>query len=112
MLPFGFALTVRRYGPSDKYGHRPPPVVHTVDNCVVAPAGSTESTGDQVMTVQQDTVYAPFSADIRPTDELVIPEGQPVEAGTYQVDGKPQKWRSPFTGVSYGTVVRLTRASG
>ena len=108
----GFTLTVNRYGTPDKFGNRPPPTTHTVDGCAAAPAGSVERTGDQVVTLEQDTIYAPFDADVVPTDELVVPTGQAIDSGTYQVDGRPQRWSSPFTGQQFGTVIRLTRASG
>jgi hypothetical protein len=111
-LPNGFTLTVNRYGTPDKYGNRPPPSTHTVAGCAAAPAGSVERTGDQVLTLEQDTIYAPFDADVVPTDELVVPDGQPIDSGTYQVDGKAQRWSSPFTGEKFGAVIRLTRASG
>lgn len=112
IFTYGFTLTVNRYGEPDKYGNRPPPTTHTVDGCAAAPAGSTERTGDQVLTLEQDTIFAPFDADVEPTDELVVPTGQPIDSGTYQVDGKVQRWSSPFTGQQFGTVIRLTRTSG
>jgi hypothetical protein len=42
----------------------------------------------------------------------VVPAGQAIDSGTYQADGKVQRWSSPFTGEQFGTVIRLTRASG
>lgn len=111
-FPSGFTVLVNRYGDADKFGHHPAPTPHQIDGCAAAPAGSTERTGDQVLTIEQDTIYAPYDADILPTDELVVPDGQPIDAGRYQVDGKPQRYRSPFTGSEFGTVVRLTRAAG
>ena len=108
----GFTLTVNRYGTPDKYGNRPPPTTHTVAGCAAAPVGSVERTGDQVVTLEQDTIYAPFEADVVPTDELVVPAGQAIDSGTYQVDGKVQRLASPYTGQQFGTVIRLTRASG
>ena len=107
----GFTLTVNRYGDPDKYGHRPAPTPHTIDGCAAAPAGSQEQVGQTAITLEQDTIYAPYDADVLPADEVVVPDGQPVEAGTYQVDGKPARWSSPFTGGQFGTVIRLTRAS-
>lgn len=108
----GFVLTVRRYGPPDRFGHRPPPSTFTIAGCAAAPAGSIERTGDQVLTIDADTVYAPFDADVVPTDELVIPDGLPLQAGVYQVNGRPERWRSPFDGTEHGTVIRLSRAAG
>jgi hypothetical protein len=108
----GFTLTVNRYGKADKFGHRPEPTPHSIDGCAAAPAGSTERAGDQILTLEQDQIYAPYDADVIPTDELVVPEGQSIDAGVYQVDGKPQRWRSPFTGEEFGTVIRLARATG
>lgn len=110
-LSFGFTLTVNRYGVRDRFGNLPAPTTHTVNGCAAAPAGSQERVGEQVVTLTQDTIYAPYGADVKPSDEVVIPTGQPLDAGTYQVDGSPARWSSPFTGVAFGTVIRLTRSS-
>jgi hypothetical protein len=111
MFPNGFTLTVNRYGEPDKWGHLPALTTHTIDGCAAAPAGSQEQVGQTAVTLEQDTIYAPYEADVQPTDVLEIPDGTPLEAGSYQVDGKPQRWSSPFTGASFGTVIRLARAS-
>lgn len=109
LFPHGFTLVVTRYGQPDRFGNRPPPTEHVVEGCAAAPAGSQESTGATVSTLENDTIYTPFDADVRPTDELTVPEGQPIEAGVYQVEGKPQRWRNPFSGDAFGTVINLTR---
>lgn len=110
-FPAGFTLTVNRYSEPDRYGHRPAPTPHTVAGCAVAPTGSQEQVGETAVTLEQDTIYAPYDADVVAADEVVIPDGQPVDAGTYQVDGKPTRYLNPFTGEQVGTVIRLTRAS-
>lgn len=110
-FPAGFTLVVNRYGDNDRYGRRPTPTTHFVDGCASAPGGSEERTGDSLATLERDTIYAPSGADILDTDELVVPDGQPLIAGTYQVNGKPTRWSSPFTGHAFGMVVQVTRTS-
>lgn len=112
MITFGFDVEVSRSFGKDRFGNPLPGDTFTVAGCAVAPAGSSELVNGQATVLEQDTLYAPFEADIQPQDEVVIPEGQVVPPGTYQVDGRPQPWRSPFTGAGAGTVVRLTRATG
>lgn len=108
---YGVTLTVRRptgarfgvttYGPD-----------HTIERCALAPSGSTEVVNGQATVVDKDTVYAPYDADVAARDEIVVPAGQPIDAGTYQVDGSPGRYRNPFTGEEAGCVIRLTRATG
>lgn len=52
------------------------------------------------------TVYAPRDAAVLSTDQLEV------RGEVYDVDGDPGVWRSPFTGVLYGSVVQTIRAVG
>lgn len=110
-LPFGATLTVNRYGPRDKYGHLPAATGHAIGPCALAPAGSVENTSGVAVVLEQDTIYAPFESDVQASDEIVIPAGEAIQAGIYQVDGNPQRWKSPFTGRTPGMVIRLTRTT-
>jgi hypothetical protein len=113
VLNAGFTVTVNRYDPAavDKFGHRAEPATHTIPGCLAAPAGSTETTSGEVLTLEKDTLYAPYDADVEPTDEVVIPAGTPLDAGTYQVDGTPARWPFPVSGDGAGAVIRLQRAT-
>ncbi len=111
LFPFGFTLIVTRYGTPDRFGNRPEPTTHLVPGCAAAPEGSKESTGATVSTLQSDTIYAPYDADVEPTDELMVPPDQPIAPGVYQVDGRPERWRSPYSGTAFGTVIRVTRTT-
>lgn len=53
------------------------------------------------------TVYIPGTGhDITSADRLRIP------AGTFQIDGEPAPWESPYTGRKPGTVVHLALVVG
>lgn len=53
------------------------------------------------------TAYIPGTGhDITSADRLRIP------AGTFQIDGEPQPWESPYTGRKPGTVVHLALIDG
>lgn len=112
MFPHGFTLTVHRAGGTDRFGNPLPGTSHTIDGCAVSPSGSTELVNGQATVTAEDRVYAPYDADVTAQDEIEIPAGQPIAAGRYQIDGEPQRWRNPFTGLDAGTVVRLTRTEG
>lgn len=108
MLTDGFAIQVHRGG-KDRFGNPLPGGDHTVEPCAAAPAGSTELVNGQATVITHDTVYGPYVADVEPKDTVTIPEGQPIDAGRYEVEGKPQRWKNPFTGEESGCVIRLTR---
>lgn len=111
-FPYGVTLTVNRSGGRDRYGNPLPGTSHTIDDCALAPTGSTEMVNGQATVIDQDTVYADYGADVEPRDEIVVPAGQPISPGVYQVDGSPARYRNPFTGDAAGCVIRLTRATG
>jgi hypothetical protein len=50
--------------------------------------------------------YAPFGSDVLAGDRLVV------RGKTYDVDGDPADWCSPFTGWEPGMVIPLTRTAG
>lgn len=108
-------VTVVRKAGLDKYGD---PVSgetrFTVDNCVVAPRSDIESlhgihdTGREGVIVGL-TVYAPFDADIRHTDQIEIDAPW---SGLWDVEGEPGAWDSPWQSGLQGLQVALRRAAG
>lgn len=112
MFAHGFTATVRRYGGTDRFGNAIDGTAHTIKGCAAAPAGSTEIVNGQATVTTEDTIYAPYAADVTAQDEVEVPDGQPIPAGRYQISGKPQRWKNPFTGLEAGTTIRLTRADG
>jgi hypothetical protein len=56
--------------------------------------------------ITQPEVYAPFDADVLAGDRLVV------RGDTYEVDGNPAAWRSPFTGWEPGLVIKLKTCPG
>jgi hypothetical protein len=52
------------------------------------------------------TLYFPPGVDIAATDKLTV------RGGTYEVDGEPGEWVSPFTNVSHGIEVNVRRGRG
>ena len=74
--------------------------------CAVAPRFATESTDPRVApVVVGKTVYGPaISLD---ADDRLLIDGE-----TWQVDGLPAVWRSPFTGWEPGVEVPVVRAHG
>jgi hypothetical protein len=94
-FPYSQTLTLlkRVPGDPDEYGndtYTDMPV--EVDYCIVTPTGSTETVQwtDQVST--DLNVFCPYGTDVGPLDAWVV-AGQ-----TYEIQGVPQVWRSPFSG--------------
>lgn len=110
-MDFAVTLTRRRYGPSGKFGRGAVIDETDIPGWVLAQAGSVERVNGEDVTLEQDTAYNLSAVDILPTDELAVPTGAALDAGVYQVDGKPMRYVSPFSGQG-PTVVRLTRAAG
>lgn len=108
-FPAGFTLHVKRSGAADPFGARTPGTEFDIPGFAAAPAGSTEVVSGQNTVLEQDTLYGPYDADLLSQDTVTVPDGQPIPAGKYQVDGTVQRWRNPFTGETFGCVVRLTR---
>lgn len=92
---------------TDDYGDDAWVDVQTVTSGVFDPGGSTETsmTGDMIVT--QPTVYdVRLDLDVTPFDAVIV-DGQ-----RYEVDGRPVKYRSPFTNWQPGWVIRLRGATG
>jgi hypothetical protein len=83
------------------------PLTATISGCGFNPGGTSEQvqTG-RIPVVTRPEVYAPAGSDIRAQDRLVV------RGKTYEVDGEPAAWRSPFTGWEPGLVVSLKIVEG
>lgn len=78
-----------------------------IEGCAFDPGTSSEpleQARDAVLT--KPTVYAPADADVLATDRLVV------RGRTWQVDGDPADYRSPFDGWTPGLVVHLKAMEG
>lgn len=106
----GFTLHVKRPGTPGRFGAKTAGSEHDVDDFAAAPAGSVEVINGQTTVTEQDTLYGPYDADVKSQDVVVVPAGQPIASGDYQVDGTVQRWRNPFTGREFGCVIRVVRA--
>lgn len=100
-------ITVRRGG-KDRYGDTLPTTDHQVEGCIWAPTTSTEANDASVTTTTGLTLYAPYGADIRATDAVLLPG----DAVPWYVNGDPFSWQNPFTALEAGTEVTLTRTKG
>ena len=102
-------VTVVRSDANDVYGDpaETPPTRTRLDGCAVAPRSSADvnDRGRQGVVVGL-TLFAPYGADIRHTDQL------DVDGVLYDVDGEPGSWSNPFTFHEPGIEVALKRAAG
>lgn len=79
----------------------------SISGCGYNPGGSTEPTDDaRNAVITTPEVYAPTGSDVLAGDRLVV-RGQ-----TFDVEGDPADWRSPFTGWQAGLVIRLKKVAG
>lgn len=106
-FPHGVTVTVERPGSTDQYGNPKPGTTHTVGPCGIAPAGSTEQNYLQDLAEWDLDLIAPHDADISEADIVTLPG----ETTRYQVDGRPKRFRSPFTGWEAGAIARLKGVS-
>lgn len=78
-----------------------------IAGCAVASGGSLEPLQDARNAVDSDfDVLAPFGADVRAADRLVV------RGLTCEVAGRPFDWRSPFTGWEPGTLIQAKIREG
>lgn len=78
-----------------------------IPGCGFNPGGSSEPTQDgRNAVITRPEVYAPSDADVQSGDRLVV------RGDTFEVDGKPAAWISPFTGWAPGTVIALKEVQG
>ncbi len=81
-----------------------------VPGCAVAPRMSHEQFAVQARGRQGVivglTLYCPPRTDLRSDDQVRV------RGETYDTEGEPGDWRSPYTGVERGLEVALRRAEG
>lgn len=78
-----------------------------IPGCGFNPGQSSEPLQEARNAIQtQPEVYAPTGSDILSGDRVVV------RGKTYDVDGEPADWRSPFTGWAPGMVIALKRTDG
>lgn len=112
-FPYGTTLTLRNGATSaeDPYGDSTDttPTDVTWGPCAIAPRTSTERADSRAPAVVTGlTIYGP-EASFTSKSQVVIPSGP--YSGTWDVDGIPGVWRSPFTGWAPGVEVAVKRAS-
>lgn len=106
---FGGDVTVHRrvLAGSDIYGNdRYTDVDADVDAIAFAPGGSTEVTQGRDTITVQPTLYLPADAVIDGLSAVTV------DGVRYDVDGRPNRWQSPFTGWAPGVEVRLKAVTG
>lgn len=95
-------------GGVDDYGDPIPGTTTEVPihGCLVSPRESSELTSNgRAGVIIGLTVYAPPSADVVSTDQVIV------RGTTYNVEGEPGLWASPFTGPR-GLQFALERVEG
>ena len=97
-----------------------------IDGCAIAPGDQTdrgsrgrgETSGDREAGIRVDhTLYLPEGVA---SDQVAWPDGEAVRStdwlrfrgDDHEVVGRVEVWRSPFTGVTRGCVVRTSRVEG
>lgn len=113
-FPFGETVTRLRATPAtDPYSGEATgldwssPSSLTIEGCGFNPGQSSEPLQDaRNAVITQPEVYAPPGSDVLPGDRLVV------RGVTYEVDGRPAAWRSPFTGWEPGMVIALKDVEG
>ncbi|MFE0021910.1 hypothetical protein [Amycolatopsis sp. NPDC059021] len=103
----GQQLTVERPAGTNRFGDPLPATEHPIDGCVLAPGGSSETTDRADQVTRHMTVYTELDADLLATDRLRLPDGS-----RWQVNGEPQRYRSPFLADAGLCVINLERVTG
>lgn len=110
-FPYGLKVILRSNAEStDGYGDTVyTPTDRSWGPCAIAPRASVEREDSRTPAVVTGlTIYGP-AASFTANSQVVIPSGP--YAGTWDVEGIPGVWSSPFTGWAPGVEVAVTRAS-
>ena len=102
IFSYGEPITLLANGAStpDEYGDPIPTQTSTVVLGAFDPGLSAENEAQDTATAQP-TVYLPPGTDVSWIDAVQV------RGTTYQVDGSPNSYTSPFTGATFGVVVKL-----
>lgn len=108
--PFGVTVTILRGGEVDRWGDPVDgpaglPRRVRVRRCVFAPGTSTEPGVWANSVVTDASLLLPFRTDLTAGDRVEVDGLE----GTWNVEGEPARWRSPFTGRRFGVSATLRR---
>lgn len=100
-------MTTSRYSDTNTKPNWSNPDELVIPGCGFNPGQSSEPLQDaRNAVITQPEVYAPFGSDVLAGDRLVV------RGRTYDVQGDPASWVSPFTGWAPGMVVPLKIVEG
>jgi hypothetical protein len=105
-MPFGITVTVQHRA-QDRKGNWGVIGTDTISGCAWAPGTSTEDTQARDQVVETGVLYAPPNSATSAYDRIVFPDGT-----TYDINGTPSPYQSPFTGWAPGVAVPLKRITG
>lgn len=107
-LPFGLPITItsRTRSGTDAYGNPEWTETSTTVTGAFAPSAGSESTNHQDQVVNQPQAFLPYGTAVDSTSKLTI------NGTSYEVDGDPEHWSSPFTGWQGGIRVPLRLVTG
>lgn len=109
VFPYGVTVTIRRRSVSgkDEYGNDTfSSTTEDVPLCVVQPAGTSENIQFTDQLSSDIVVYFPYGTDVEYIDAVILNGIQ------YEVQGKPNTWRSPFSGNTAPVEVRASKITG
>lgn len=107
-FPFGQEITVvrRTRAQPDALGNDTWTSQETVVQGAYNPGSSFELVQGQDLLTVQPTVYLPAGTPIAASDRVKV------DGLTYEVDGSPREWRSPFSAWQPGVEIKLKRVTG
>lgn len=108
-FPYGVTVTVvsRTLTGKDDYGNDVyEDATFDVPFCSVQPGGTNETTQFTDQLSSEIVAYLPYGTDVEFLSALIV------NGITYEVQGKPNVWESPFSGNTAPVEVRATKVSG
>lgn len=81
-------------------------VATTINGCAFAPSASSEDNSNRALVEADAILYVPSGTDLVSTDRVTV------RGTTYDVDGQPEDWRSPYTTRRPGIAVPLRVVDG
>lgn len=108
-------ITVRRSLGSDAHGDSLGATQHDIPNCAFGPTRSDERDDMRETVIGEGTLYAPYDADLLPTDQVLMPDypeydpvtGVPGLPLVWEVIGEIRRWTSAHTGHNVGIQAEL-----